>query len=195
MPTLLQSILNNGQPSAAAAVVIPAESGPSITVSKSELINAIRNAQKDLADLRIQLGSVVALSIPNSYEFTVLFLAIASQRAVAAPLNPAFRQPEFEYFLDDLQPAAIIVPSGATDKKDAAVLASAKNQVPTIEVRRDGTNIRLVVKSGSLPAAKSTGPAEADADDVALVLHTSGTTGRPKSVPLTHANITKTMCR
>ena len=113
------------------------------------------------------------------------FLSVASA-AASAPLNPAYRQDEFEFYLEDLKAKALIVEAGS---ESPALRAAEKLGVKLIaltpEPQAGAGAFRLSgVATG---AAARLGPAETD--DVALILHTSGTTSRPKIVPLRHANI------
>ena len=128
----------------------------------------------------------VAIVLDNGPEMASSFIAIASA-AATAPLNPGYRQEEFEFYLDDLKAAALVVAKGA---ETPARAAAAKLGVPILEllVPPVGTPGDFQLEpTGKMPATVGDGPARAD--DVALVLHTSGTTSRPKIVPLTHANV------
>jgi acyl-CoA synthetase (AMP-forming)/AMP-acid ligase II len=127
----------------------------------------------------------VAILLPNGPEMAACFITVA-QAATAAPLNPRYTEPEYTFFLKDLNAKALIV----AQEYDGPALAVA---------RRMGVEVlRLSVPQGSaagqffLTAAHSAtrGAGVPNAQDVALILHTSGTTSRPKIVPLTHANIT-----
>ena len=113
------------------------------------------------------------------------FLSVAAA-ATAAPLNPAYRQDEFEFYLGDLNAKALIVEAGS---ESPALDAAQKLGVGLIslmpEPHAGAGAFRLCGDAGH--AAARPGPAEAH--DVALILHTSGTTSRPKIVPLTGANI------
>jgi acyl-CoA synthetase (AMP-forming)/AMP-acid ligase II len=127
----------------------------------------------------------VAIVLPNGPEMATCFLACASAVA-SAPLNPAYRVDEFEFYLDDLQARALIVERGSTSP---AVAAARKLGVSVIELGvADGAPAGQF--SLALPAAAACdhgGPSQAG--DVAMVLHTSGTTSRPKRVPLSVANL------
>jgi acyl-CoA synthetase (AMP-forming)/AMP-acid ligase II/acyl carrier protein len=113
------------------------------------------------------------------------FLAVSSIAAFA-PLNPSLRGTEFDFYLGDLDAAAMIVERGVDST--AREIAAAR-KIPVIEL----------VRETGLPAGKfrleptehgaDLPPTYATPDDVALILHTSGTTSRPKMVPLTHANL------
>ena len=127
----------------------------------------------------------VAIVLPNGPEMAACFLAVASS-ASSAPLNPAYRGDEFEFYLDDLQASALIVEQGSTSP---AVAAARKLGVQVIELRVAEGAPAGQFSLGDLPAAACTSGGPAQADDVAMVLHTSGTTSRPKRVPLTGANL------
>jgi acyl-CoA synthetase (AMP-forming)/AMP-acid ligase II len=126
----------------------------------------------------------VAIVLPQGPDLAVTFLAVAAG-ATAAPLNPAYVEREFVFYLEDLQARALILPQGS----DSPALAAASSLgVPVIELipGENGAG-RFRLSGVSRPLESQAGFAEAD--DVGLVLHTSGTTSRPKMVPLTHANL------
>lgn len=134
----------------------------------------------------IGAGDRVALLLPNGPEAASAFLAVAAA-AASAPLNPAYRAPELEFYLTDLGARALIV---SADEAGPGPEVAASLGVPVV---------RLVVDPGAPAGAfsldfperpEAAGPARRPAaDDVALVLHTSGTTSRPKIVPLAHRNL------
>ena len=115
----------------------------------------------------------------------VAFL-VAGSAATCAPLNPAYRASEFDFYLNDLNAKALIVQSGV---ESPARTVAHQRGIPIIELApRAAAEAGLFTLTGnlSLPAKPS---GFAAPDDVALVLHTSGTTARPKIVPLTHKNL------
>ena len=142
--------------------------------------------QDELRRLGVARTERVAIVLPNGPEMAVCFLSVASACA-AAPLNPAYRAEEFEFYLTDLKARLLIVLSG-TDSPSVAVaqrlgIAIAR-LVPTVDQGAGAFRLEAAATQGS-PAAL----ADPSADDVALVLHTSGTTSRPKLVPLSQRNI------
>ena len=174
------------------AIIVPSQSNP-LTVSYKQLTADILSFQSKLADLGIELGAAVSIALPNSYEFIVSFLAASYQRAIAAPLNSAYKQDEFEFYIDDLSSALALVPKGSFEKDGPAVRAARKYKAAIAECYWNGEEVVLDVKEEGKLANKKSKISQPEPDDVALVLHTSGTTGRPKAVPLSHRNLTRTM--
>jgi len=127
----------------------------------------------------------VALVLPNGPEMAAAFAGVAAA-ATCAPLNPTYRAGEFEFYLSDLGARTLIVRAHA-DSPARTVAEKLGITVVELVPRGDAEAgiFDLVGESGR--RASSDGLAEPR--DTALVLHTSGTTSRPKIVPLTHANI------
>ena len=178
--------------SSSTAIVIPGS--PAIEISYKKLSADVLTFQHKLAALGISSGSAVSIALPNSYPFIVAFIAASWQRAIAAPLNPAYKQSEFEFYIDDLSSALVLVPQGQAD--GPAVKAAQKYNAAVAECYLDTrTNeVILDIKTSGKLSGHGNRPLEtAQPEDTALVLHTSGTTGRPKAVPLSHRNLTRTM--
>ena len=126
----------------------------------------------------------VAIVLPNGPEMASAFLTIACA-ATTAPLNPAYRAKEFEFYLSDLEARALVVMAG--DDTPARGAAEA-NGIPIYELSAaNGAAGEFALTGPVQDSTPLTGPA--GAADIGLVLHTSGTTSRPKIVPLSHANL------
>ncbi len=171
----------------------PALSAPGrLTLSHGELRALSARTLADLAALGVGRHQRVAIVLPNGPEMAACFLAAACGVATA-PLNPAYRADEFEFYLSDLNARALIVEAGSSSP---AVEVAQRLGVPIVELLP-----QLQEGAGSFtlrPAAPFNGeavkhddvrPGAAQPDDVAMVLHTSGTTSRPKIVPLSQANL------
>jgi oxalate---CoA ligase len=184
----LSSSIN--QDSSQTAIIIP--SSPALTISYKQLDTDIHKFQTQLAELGIGHGDAVSIALPNSYEFIVSFLATSRQRAIAAPLNPAYKQDEFEFYIDDLSSSLLLVPRGAYGRTDPSIRAARNFNATIAECYIEGSEVFLEVKEMGKknPRQQILNP---QPEDTALVLHTSGTTGRPKAVPLSHRNLTRTM--
>jgi len=188
--TLANSLFSGGS---ATAIIIPSKP-QALTISYNALYAEVSSFQQKLAKLGVTPESAVSIALPNTYEFIVAFLAAAWQRAIAAPLNSAYKQEEFEFYIDDLKSAVALVPKGSYQKDGPAVRAARKYQAAIAECYWNGREVVLDVKEeGRLKGKGNQKVEKAQPEDIALVLHTSGTTGRPKAVPLTHRNLTRTM--
>jgi acyl-CoA synthetase (AMP-forming)/AMP-acid ligase II len=128
----------------------------------------------------------VAIVLPNGPEAATVFLTVGCY-AVTAPLNPAYKAEEFAFYLSDLKARLLITLQGW---ESPARAVAAEQQIPIMDLVPDASvagAFTLVPPEGLAGVPASGGPAAPN--DVALVLHTSGTTARPKIVPLTHANV------
>ena len=131
-------------------------------------------------------GDRVGIVLPNGPEMATAFLTIAAA-CCAAPLNPAYKADEFDFYLSDLKPAAIVLAEGGAQ---AASDVAGRLGIPVLRlVTAHGDAAGLFRLEGPAPAGAAKPMRAAGPDDPALVLHTSGTTARPKIVPLTNANV------
>ncbi len=145
----------------------------------------IDDVVRTLNALGVGRNDRVAIVLPNGPEMAVAFLAVASG-AVSAPLNPTYRANEFDFYLSDLGAKALIVQSGI--HSPAIAVAQARG-IPLIQLSPvPEAEAGIFILTGNECSQSSTGGLALH-DDVALVLHTSGTTSRPKIVPLTHTNV------
>lgn len=149
------------------------------------LLHQIERTVEAMRAFGLKRTDRVALVLPNGPEMAVAFLAVAAA-AICAPLNPNYREREFEFYLSDLDARALITWS----KKDSPARKVAEaRKIPIIEMTPDLTaQAGVFGLTGSVHgAAAKDDPAQPE--DPALILHTSGTTSRPKMVPLTQANL------
>ena len=164
-------------------------SAPSASPLSYGALNAlVDRTVKTLNGLGIGRGDRVGLVLPNCPEMATAFVAVAGA-CTCAPLNMAYRADEFEFYLSDLSAKALVVAQGA---ETPARAVAAKLGIAVIELlphpeRGAGDFELLAAASAQTTPAAHGGPAQAD--DVALILHTSGTTSRPKIVPLSHRNV------
>lgn len=148
-----------------------------------ELGRLIDSLVQALRDFGLGEGDRIAMSLPNGLEVISAFLA-ASTVGTAAPLNPAYTIDEFKFYLEDTKARALIVPSGGAKEARAAAL---ETNVSIIECETgDHGHVRFSMNERLSGTGEEK---ESDDKDIALILHTSGTTSRPKRVPLAHANL------
>ncbi len=139
-----------------------------------------------LNGLGIGRGDRVAIVLPNGPEMAAAFVAIGAG-ATTAPLNPAYRAEEFQFYLSDLGAKALVVAAGS-DSPAIAVARSMGVSVLHLTSEPDDLAGAFSLDGAAVGPAAAAGFAEPD--DIALVLHTSGTTSRPKIVPLSQSNVT-----
>src|SRR5438445_8992633 len=152
------------------------------TISHRALADSIERLAGVLRCAGLRPGDAVALVLPNGPERLVLFLALARARLIAAPLNPAYKWDELRWLFRDVGARAIVTTVG----NGAVAGAAAGLGAPVWSASMDPSgNVSLA----GIPRTSRGVPEMPDAEDVALVLHTSGTEGRPKVVPLTHTNV------
>ena len=139
-----------------------------------------------LNELGVGRNDRVAIVLPNSPEMAAAFVTIGCG-ATTAPLNPAYRREEFDFYLDDLAAKALVVEEGS---ESPALSAAQDRNIPVFTLIADESKCAGSFRLEGKRAGAVAHPGMAEADDVALVLHTSGTTSRPKIVPLTQRNVT-----
>lgn len=173
----INHLLARGRADAPAVIAVDGTS-----LSFDSLRRQIEHLAGQLNVYGISRGDRVAIVLPNGPAAGMIFLAVAAC-ATAAPLNPAYREEEFRFYLDDLGAKALITLEG----DDSAVHAAASAETLRLQLAGEPGSYTLVSDGR---AVEPTTPHYAEPDDIALVLHTSGTTSRPKIVPLSQRNLT-----
>lgn len=116
-----------------------------------------------------------------------MFLAVIRCRATAAPLNAAYTAEEFEFYLSDSESKLLIT---AEQPIQSALAAASKLSIPYVTASLpDSTSHVILSPTAAEPNCDSVSEVVNEPSDVALFLHTSGTTSRPKGVPLTQLNL------
>ena len=169
------------RPTSNGDVAVDIPGGPKIDYAR--LDDEVERVAGRLAAAGVSPGTTVSIILPNGLEFIVAFLAVARCGAVAAPLNSAYTVDEFKFYMEDASSGLAILPVGDHPGREAA----AQLGVPCVEVSLDGARLELLRDGRALTA--SADPVPPSPGDSALFPHTSGTTSRPKGVPLTHANL------
>jgi oxalate---CoA ligase len=156
------------------------------TLAYRELSLHLHSTALQLTRLGVRAGDRLAVVLPNGPEMATAFLAISSV-CTCAPLNPSCTVEEFKFSLEDLHVKAVVTLPG---RDHPARKAAVSLGIPVIDLEPDQECAGIFILVSDLPIDKSISePTLAEIDDVALVLHTSGTTARPKIVPLSHRNI------
>ena len=155
----------------------------------------VAGVARRLEAIGLRREDTVASVFPNGAEAVIVFLAVA-QVATSAPLNPAYKEEEFRFYLADTGAKALLLPPGAYPLARVAVPAG----VPLVEieagpdgrVRMHGEGLVDSEVGGGVGGGVGEGgapPRSPAPDEFALILHTSGTTSRPKMVPIRHRNL------
>ena len=168
-PATLEELVQRGADASSDGPAIVAPDGGAH--SFTEVLAAMAVVRGQLRAAGVRRDDAVAVVLPNESAMAIALLGVASG-AACAPLNPAYREPELQASFDDLRPAALVT-DGCSPESEAVARA-----------RR--VAVLAPLAAAEIPVADDDRPAP---DDIALLLHTSGTTSRPKRVPLTHANL------
>jgi len=149
------------------------------SVSFAELHEVVERLAGQLVAAGVEPGDAVALSLPNGPEIILAFLAIVHAGAAAAPLNPGYTAPEFQAYLEDLRPRVMLFRGSTAEvaRDVCSALGIAVLDLPEGPAR----DLSLPFPALAVPEVAS--------DAVALLLHTSGTTSKPKIVPLRQQNL------
>jgi acyl-CoA synthetase (AMP-forming)/AMP-acid ligase II len=176
MPKTVRALLE-GAPPGATALTAPGR--PPLTFDG--LRRLVTRTHRQLAARGIGPGDRVAIVLPNGPEMASAFLAVASGLS-AAPLNPGYKDAEYEFYLSDLKPKLVLVEAGSQNPVRAV---AERLGIPVAELK-----VAADAPAGDFTLWSEESEARApDEGDEALVLHTSGTTSRPKVVPLSQANL------
>jgi oxalate---CoA ligase len=177
---VLQTQVNN-QPNACA--IFGLENNP---CNYLELLNQAQYLTCVLSSMGIGRNDPVAIVLPNGPLMAVAFLSIACT-AASAPLNPAFTAFEYDFYLKDLNAKALVIESGS---QSPAIEIAQQLDIPIIPLlQNNNVSAGLFAISGNDKLEDNFIPNKSKPSDIALILHTSGTTSRPKMVPLTQKNL------
>lgn len=153
------------------------------SLSVDELAAIIDGLAGRLHALGVRRGDRIAVVLDDGPELIELLFAASALGAAAAPLNPAYTTAEYAFFLGDLAPRLLLAAVG-----DGRAVREAAGPLPVADVlRRRGEHPTLLSDGDEVAVSPTFEPGEAG--DVALLLHTSGTTSRPKQVPLLQRNL------
>lgn len=137
-----------------------------------------------LTSLGIKKGDRVAVQVDKTPQALFLYLACLRAGFIYLPLNIGYQPAELEYFLSDAQPSAIVVRPENADTMRRLASQQGVAHVETLDAKGDGS---LIDKSRDIEPAFDT--VDVSGDELAAILYTSGTTGRPKGAMITHRNL------
>ncbi len=180
------------QPSLSRMLATAADDAVAITAPGRAALSygALRALQQrtlaTLNGLGIGRNDRLAIVLANGPEMATCFITAACGVATA-PLNPAYRGDEFEFYLSDLNAKALVVEH---DSASPAIAVAQKLGVRILDLHPGAAagDFTLQPRDDSASTPTTQGGL-AEPDDVSMVLHTSGTTSRPKIVPLSQRNL------
>ncbi|WP_101845183.1 class I adenylate-forming enzyme family protein [Halobacillus sp. Marseille-P3879] len=154
----------------------------------SELLRQSISLAAGLRKLGIKKGDRVAVCLPNWNETVVVFFATARLGAVLVPFNPTYRSNEIEYILKNSEPEVLFINKSFTENlKKSSVLPLVKH---VISVRFHEDDFipyqKLQISEGNGTTENTVSP-----EELFCILYTSGTTGRPKGVMISHRSVSK----
>jgi oxalate---CoA ligase len=183
MPTTLKSLLSTGSDTAL-AISAPGRS----PLNYGALRALVGSTLASLNAMGVGRNDRVAIVLTNGPEMATCYMACASG-TTSAPLNPAYRADEFEFYLSDLNAKVLMVEQGSSSP---AIAVAQKLGVRVVDlVVAEGApagSFSLHARDGA-PTAPTSNGGYSEASDIGMVLHTSGTTSRPKIVPLSVGNL------
>ncbi len=173
-------MLRRGEPGEAPAIVCPEDGAPS---SFAGLTDAAARQAGLLSAAGVERGDRVAMVLRTGRRSSRPCSRWGCSGAAAAPLNPAYTVDEYAFYLEDLDPRLLLLQAGeAANARQAA----SSLRVAELEPRHGGQS-RIQVDGRELSGVDWF--EHGTAEDIALLLHTSGTTSRPKQVPLRQRNL------
>ncbi|KAF7724551.1 hypothetical protein EC973_000928 [Apophysomyces ossiformis] len=197
----LYSIFTNKANANNTAIIIPESAAKPATITYVQLLTAIHDfcdkLTQSLPPESLKAGNAISLAYGNSLEFVIAFLGTGFMRMISSPLNPSYTVDEFGFYLADAKSTVMIVPPNSAT--NPAAMAAHQQGVIVVEMEWNGQSLDLNVQSPQKFCSRmansnvSRTALNPRRDDIALLLHTSGTTGRPKGVPLTHLNLATSM--
>lgn len=170
------------RPSANPALICPDDG---LTYTHEDVAALVTELAGRLSTAGVRRGDKVAVVLPNGPEIVLCLFAIGLLGAVTGPLNPDYTETEYRFYLSDLAPRFVI--SGS---EPPAALVAAADDVPLIEATFARPDARPTFRLNGRELNAASSFDRGGLEDTALLLHTSGTTSRPKQVPLLQRNLT-----
>jgi acyl-CoA synthetase (AMP-forming)/AMP-acid ligase II len=177
---ILPDILQSGDDNAI-AISIPEK----FEINYSKLKSLVNETSDQLKSFGTINEKPIVIVLGNNAEFIISFLSITNTNAIAAPLNPGFTEEEFKFYLEDINPSLVI-----TNENNKVINEAKSKNIPTAIVNYNGTHLDITFSGSSSENKDNNIPSQ---NNSCLFLHTSGTTSRPKGVPLKHKNLLKSL--
>jgi acyl-CoA synthetase (AMP-forming)/AMP-acid ligase II len=187
--TLSQFVLCSANRRGSKRALVDAATGQEI--SYAGLADAVREIGAGLSARGLHPGDVLALCAPNSIEFAVAWFAAASIGAIVTTVNPQCTRDEIVRQLRQTGARWLVTTAGSAGQKLRGITA----ETAITETIVTGDDAVGTIPFWSLRATAHAPAGPVSASDVALLPTSSGTTGLPKSVELTHRNLVASLCQ
>jgi malonyl-CoA/methylmalonyl-CoA synthetase len=184
MSANLFSALRNAFPAELDGVAIETADGPRLHYTWHDLERGTAMLANLLDALELPAGSRVAVQTEKSVEALMLYLAVLRAGLVYLPLNTAYQPSEMAYFIGNAEPAVVVCTGRNFGWVSKLAFSAGTAHVFTLNDDLAGS----LLQRAAVHSDQHT-PAHRDADDLAAILYTSGTTGRSKGAMLTHGNL------
>jgi acyl-CoA synthetase (AMP-forming)/AMP-acid ligase II/aryl carrier-like protein len=149
----------------------------------------VQRVRATLEAAGLSRGSTCCLALPNGPAFVAAFIAAIDLKAAIAPLNPALKQSEISHTFESLQVDLLIGPRDFHKNDDDLIRAANDQDFALAECCWSENDLVFQIVREQGVRENSLAGLSSGSDFVALILHTSGTTGRPKAVPLLQSNL------
>jgi malonyl-CoA/methylmalonyl-CoA synthetase len=163
-------------------LLLTTEAGVPYTYSNAENYSA--QVANFLAGLGLEKGDRVSVQVEKSVQALWLYLGTIRAGLVFCPLNPAYTQAELDFFLRDAGPSVVVCDSSRAGNLQALCQSLGVPHLYTLDADGAGTLMRGVAQ-----CAMQFETVVTRADDLAALVYSSGTTGRPKGIMLSHQNL------
>ncbi len=182
MNTNIYNVFSEHFPSDLSATFIETEDGHSWSYANLDEESA--RLARYLTDVGVQKGERVAVQVEKTPQALFLYLACLRAGYIYLPLNTAYTESELAYFIDNAEPAVVVCRSSHLAAFQHIAAGKTVRHFYSLENAPAHNLLRL---SAATQPQFETMPC--DKDDVAVILYTSGTTGRPKGAMITHGNL------
>ncbi len=160
------------------------QTGDGTVFSYADMERESARLASHLSDLGVRPGDRVAVQVDKSPQALFLYLGCLRAGFIYLPLNTAYKAEELAYFMENAEPTAFVCRPQARATVAALARERGVAQVLTLDAEGGGELLE-----GAARAAAEFATVARAADEVAVILYTSGTTGRPKGAMITHANL------
>jgi malonyl-CoA/methylmalonyl-CoA synthetase len=166
------------------ATAIETADGPLLRYSWRDLERATAMLANLLDSLELPAGARIAVQTEKSVEALLLYLAVLRAGFVYLPLNSAYQSAELEYFIGNAEPSVFVCTPERFARISQIAFKAGTAHVFTLGTERQGSLLERAAHHADTHV-----PAVRNADDLAAILYTSGTTGRSKGAMLSHGNL------